>query len=676
MFDSYSILGRDRLLLEEEDHIVALQATLRGFLVRKEQATHQARLQLAQRNIVKLQARCRGLLTRQRVKEQRKQQANLTPWVIVLQARARGMIARRRWQMRLARIHALRKTFVKVQAQARGVLQRRRYAALRTALMKSKITILKLQAAARGKLVKRSHQQLQKTLEQPKTMQGVVGLQAAIRGLLVRRKIAKQVKALKGTEASTIRLQAQIRGVLVRRRVGAQLAKLDDVSDVVVRIQAAARCYLARKRLLNLIRSLRRVTPAIITVQAVARAMLQRRQHKAMHKLLAEVKVVTAVGNLQALARAALVRRKNQEQAKKLEFAQPDVIGLQATVRGALGRQAFRAWRDHIRANEHEATTLQALIRGLLVRRRFMEKMRYYRENMDKVVKIQSLYRAKETREQYRQLTLGRNVNVSTIKNFVHLLDDSEADFEDEIEVERLRKRVVQGIRANQALENEVSELDVKIALVVQNVKSFEELIKARRRNDSTAAHAARASVLAAHGDPFAGHSSLDQETKRKLELYQQLFYLLQIRGEYLSKLFHQLAKGEITDKNKKLVERVVLTLFGYGQDRREEYLLLKLFQVCTKNEISMAPSLDAAVKEVPLYLSIALQYGRTKQVSYVKDMLQPWVWTVIDGVVNDEKLDLETDPCVVSKFSLLYLRMFISVVSKRFTEQESTSRK
>ena len=49
------------------------------------------------------------------------------------------------------------------------------------------------------------------------------------------------------------------------------------------------------------------------------------------------------------------------------------------------------------------------------------------------------------------------------------------------------------------------------------------------------------------------------------------------------------------------------------------------------------------------MYLSIALQYGRSKQVTYVKELLQPLIWTVLDGVVNDEKLDLETDPCIVS---------------------------
>ncbi|KAH8113457.1 hypothetical protein DFH11DRAFT_1602139 [Phellopilus nigrolimitatus] len=627
---------RDRLLLENEESIVGLQAVMRGFLVRKDQATHHARMRLAERYIVRFQARCRGVASRQRTYDQRKQKADFSPWILAIQTHARGLIARRAWQERLACVHAITKNIIKVQAQSRGILERRRFARLRAALVKSKVSVLKLQAAARAKLVKKSHQQLHKTLGQTKIVQGVVGLQAASRALLVRRKIARKMEALKKAESNVISLQAHVRGLLVRRHVRNQLAKLDDAAEVVVRIQAAARCYLARKRLLNLIRGLRRATPAIVAVQAFSRANLQRKQHKALNKALGEVEVISAVGNLQALARATLVRKKNQEQSKKLEFLQPDIVGFQAVARGALVRRDFIAWRDHLRNSYTEATHLQALFRGLVERRKFTEKMKYYRANLEKVIKIQSLYRAKETRDQYRQLTLGHNVNVGTIKNFVHLLDDSEADFEDEIEVERLRKRVVQSIRANQALETEVNELDVKIALVVQNVKSFEELIKARRRNDSNAANASRASVLAAHGDPFAGPSSLDHETKRKLELYQQLFYLLQTRSDYLGKLFHQLAKVDIPAKNKKLVERVVLMLFGYGQDRREEYLLLKLFQTSVRAEIAIAPSVVSAMQDIPIYLSYRIA---------------PLILTVINTIVDhetDEKLDLETDPCII----------------------------
>ncbi|KAJ2999386.1 hypothetical protein NUW54_g6946 [Trametes sanguinea] len=267
----------------------------------------------------------------------------------------------------------------------------------------------------------------------------------------------------------------------VRRRVRTQLAKLEDVTDVVVRIQAAVRTYLARKRLLGLIRGLRTATPALIKLQAVARAKLARQQHEEMQRALSEVKVVKAVGSFQARARAALARSRHQEQVKKLEFVEPDVVGFQATARGYLARLEWYAWRDYIRSSHPQATYLQALLRGVLQRRKFREKMAYYRSNLDKIVQIQSLFRAKETREQYRQLTLGTNVTVGTIKNFVHLLDDSEADFQEEIKVERLRQEVVKRIRENQALEHDVSELDVKIALVVPYIE--QEFAKLESKN-------------------------------------------------------------------------------------------------------------------------------------------------------------------------------------------------
>ena len=74
------------------------------------------------------------------------------------------------------------------------------------------------------------------------------------------------------------------------------------------------------------------------------------------------------------------------------------------------------------------------------------------------------------------------------------------------------------------------------------------------------------------------------------------------------------------------------------------------------KNEIALAPSAESSMQEIPIYLSIALQYGRPKQVAYVRDTLQPLIWAVIDGVVNEEKLDLETDPCIVSHLFLILL--------------------
>lgn len=576
------LLGINRLLLEATDSITAFQAFARRYIAKKALATQRARMRLAERSIVKLQARARGCIARRLLAQLRRDRTRLVPWAVALQAAARGMLTRRIWRARIARIRAARRLFVKVQAQARGVLERRKYARLKAALRSTKFSILGLQAVARAKIARKTHQEATKKLEVPIVVHGVVGLQSAARALLVKRKAQNQMQKFAQVQMNIVGLQAHLRGALIRKRVRNQLAKLDDAADVVVRIQAACREFLARKRLLALIRGLRAASPMVVGLQARAKANLVRTARQEVSKTLATPQIATSVHSVQSLARGALVRKRQRDLQKRLEMAVPDVTGLQAAARGALVRNDYWAWRDHLHNSQADVIYLQALFRGLLERRRFRTKMEYFRANLDKVVKIQALFRAKEQREQYRQLTMGKNVNVGTIKNFVHLLDDSEADFEDEIEVERLRKKVVESIRENQALETDVNELDVKIALVVQNVKSFEELVKARRRigADSAAMHTARASVLAAHGDPFAGPNTLDQATKRKLELYQQLFYLLQTKSEYLARLFFLLSRGSVSEKNARMAERVVLTLFGYGQDRREDFLLLKLFQV------------------------------------------------------------------------------------------------
>ncbi|KAL0949959.1 hypothetical protein HGRIS_009979 [Hohenbuehelia grisea] len=633
-----------RTLLEHQDSIIAAQALFRGFLVRKAQSQTRMRIRLAERYIPKIQAQCHAVLARRRLQSQRKEHSDLGPWAVALQAAARGAIARRQWLLKLRRIRASAQYVVKVQAQLRGILQRRRFAKLKAALRKSSFSVVKLQSIVRARISRNAHAQLSKSFERPPVFKSIVTLQASARGALERRRQHQRALELTKREAGILALQAHCRGVLVRRRFRSQLAKLEDVSQTVVRIQAAVRTYLARKRLLTLIRGLRRATPMVVGLQALMRAKIARQKHVGMQKALTEVKTVTVFKGLQAIARASLAKKRHQEIRRELEFHNPDMVGLQASVRGALVRVEYRAWRDHLRRSHPAASMLQALLRGVMQRRKFRAKMDYYRTNLSKVVKIQSLFRAKETREQYRQLTMATNVTTGTIKNFVHLLDDSEADFQEEIKIERLRKRVVENIRENQLLESEVNDLDTMIALVVQNVMSFEEVMRARRSGDSATMRASRASLLAAHGDPFSGQAALDHTTKRKLELYQQLFYLLQTKADYLSKLFLQLSPDD--EKNKKFIERVVLTLFGYGQDRREDYLLLKLFQLAIRDEVNAAHSLEDIIHGHPLYINIAVHYVRPKQVTYAREALQ----AVIREVIESDDLDLEADPILIHR--------------------------
>ncbi|KAJ7129697.1 ras GTPase-activating protein [Mycena epipterygia] len=641
---------RDRLLLEHESSILAFQCVARGYLIRKYQSTLRARTQLTERHVSKFQAHCMGALVRRRLEQQRIARGDIVPWALSLQAAARAMIVRRKWRSRMREITQSTLYVVKIQAQLRGVLQRRRFARLKAALRSSAISITKLQSIARARISRNAHSEIAKTFGKPAIQFSVVSFQARARGVLARRLAMRRENLLSHFEPSFVALQAHCRGVLMRRRMRNQMAKLEDVSGVVVRIQTAVRTYLARKRLLLLIRGLRKATPVVVGFQARARANLARQQHHNINKALSQAKTIVSVGGFQALARASIARNRHRELTRTLGFVAPDVVGFQAASRGALVRQEYYAWRDHLRRSHPIATLLQAMLRGALQRKSFRTKMDYYRANLSKVVKIQSLFRAKETREQYRQLTLGTNVTVGTIKNFVHLLDDSEADFQEEIKVERLRKKVVESIRENQALESELSDLDVKIALVVQNVQSFDGVIKARRLGaDSAAAHAARASLLAAYGDPFSGPNTLDQTARRKLERYQQLFYLLQTHGEYLSRLFVRMSMDDALEKNRRFTERVVLTIFGFGQDRREDFLLLKLFQLAVQDEVNSAGSIHEIIHGHPVYINIAVPYVRPKQNTYVRDALQTVIRRVIDPpAVGEPPIDLELDPSVI----------------------------
>lgn len=55
------------------------------------------------------------------------------------------------------------------------------------------------------------------------------------------------------------------------------------------------------------------------------------------------------------------------------------------------------------------------------------------------------------------------------VRKFVHLLDQSDQDFQEELDLMRLREEVITLIRSNQQLENDLNLMDIKIGLLVKN---------------------------------------------------------------------------------------------------------------------------------------------------------------------------------------------------------------
>lgn len=72
--------------------------------------------------------------------------------------------------------------------------------------------------------------------------------------------------------------------------------------------------------------------------------------------------------------------------------------------------------------------------------------------------------------------------------------------------------------------------------------------------------------------------------------------------------------------------------------------LLTLCFQAAIIEEIKAAPAIIEIIRGYPMYVTVAVQYVRPKQVAYVREAL----YTMINEVISQRDLDLETDPVQV----------------------------
>ncbi len=155
------------------------------------------------------------------------------------------------------------------------------------------------------------------------------------------------------------------------------------------------------------------------------------------------------------------------------------------------------------------------------------------------------------------------------------LLEEGDFDFEEDLELEQLRQLVIMKIRENRNTEADVNNLDLKIALLVKNRISLEEVLHFTTKQMKSLLSSAESLN---DKDNFNLKSNDKENRKRKL-LYEQLFYLLQIQPQYLTQLMYfmnQKSGASVT----RFLEQTVLSLYGYAQNTREEYLLLQLIDV------------------------------------------------------------------------------------------------
>ncbi|NXB34007.1 IQGA1 protein, partial [Eulacestoma nigropectus] len=345
---------------------------------------------------------------------------------------------------------------------------------------------------------------------------------------------------------------------------------------------------------------------------------------------------------LQACCRGYLVRQEFNSRMNFLKKQVPAITCIQSQWRGYKQRKAYQIRLDYLRAQKDHVVKIQSMTRMYQARRRYRDRLQYFRNHINDVVKIQAFIRANKAREDYKTLINAENPPMAVVRKFVHLLDQSDQDFQEELELMKLREEVVTLIRSNQQLENDLNLMDIKIGLLVKNKITLQDVVSHSKK--LTKKNKEQLSDMMMLNKQRGGLKALSKEKREKLEAYQHLFYLLQTNPTYLAKLIFQMPQNKST----KFMDSVIFTLYNYASNQREEYLLLRLFQTALQEEIkSKVDQIHEIVTGNPTVIKMVVSFNRgARGQNALRQILAP----VVKEIIDDKSLNIKTDPVDIYK--------------------------
>uniref|UniRef100_A0A673CHR1 IQ motif containing GTPase activating protein 3 n=1 Tax=Sphaeramia orbicularis TaxID=375764 RepID=A0A673CHR1_9TELE len=349
----------------------------------------------------------------------------------------------------------------------------------------------------------------------------------------------------------------------------------------------------------------------------------------------------TLIVHLQALSRGFLVRRQLKARRRYLITNTPAVVVIQSHWRRFVQQRAYRRRLQFLYMNWRAVVKIQSFVKMWLVRRRYRARLQFFRRHVDAVIKIQAFFRANRAREQYRMLVHSATPPLSVVRKFVHLLDLGDGDIREEAELLRLREEVVRNIRFNRQLESDLDLMDLKIGLLVRNRATVQEVVshckKLTKKNKEQLSDMMDV-------ERSKGLKALSRQKRDRLEAYQHLFYLLQTQPLYLAQLIFLMPQSRSTS----FMEMLVFSLFNYGSDRREAFLLLQLFTEALRYEIRLkVEQPQDIVTGNPTVIKMLVNFYRhARGHNALRETLGP----ALQDVLLDRSLSIRTDPVDVYK--------------------------
>uniref|UniRef100_A0A8C5U8T7 IQ motif containing GTPase activating protein 2 n=1 Tax=Malurus cyaneus samueli TaxID=2593467 RepID=A0A8C5U8T7_9PASS len=346
------------------------------------------------------------------------------------------------------------------------------------------------------------------------------------------------------------------------------------------------------------------------------------------------------------------------------------IVGLQARARGFLVRKNYQERKAYLQNQEPSAIKIQVLFQnkkvtqlGLfiqswvkmwLARRAYRKRLQYFKDHFPEGLRGYLILH--QLTNLFSSTIVGaENPPLTVLRKFAYLLDQSDLDFQEELEVTRLREEVVTKIRSNQQLEKDLNLMDIKIGLLVKNRITLQDVVLHSKKLNKKSKSQLEEMVMV----DKQGIKGLSKERRKKLEAYQHLFYLLQTNPTYLAKLIFQMPQNKST----KFMDTVIFTLYNYASNQREEYLLLKLFKTALEEEItSKVDQIQDIVTGNPTVIKMVVSFNRgARGQNTLRQLLAP----VVKEIMEDKSLIINTSPVDVYKSWVNQLEMQTGEASK-----------
>lgn len=595
--------------------IVGLQALARGKLARHNRAERQMELRWCAQDMSSFQAKIRGKLARLQLSQELNKIHNSEPWVYAFQACVRGAILRRRFHAHFN------------EASSHRIIQ------LATVL----------QTAGRAHLVRKAIEN--RKLSLVRFRGEVIAHQSNIRGALLRRSVASFSRDLEAEQSSVAFFQSAARAMLLRKSLNKFMNKLDTFAPAFTMLQAAIRARGVHFQHCDLSLRIHDTAPDSVELQTIIRGNASRAKFNAIKSTLQ--KETPQIIAIQSMFRGGLLRQDFADFIRTLDIHSPAIVRLQSKFRGIMTRFNHALLLDEFDCAEDSIVAMQSLLRGVNVRKAHAERIKHFQKNLDKIIKIQSFVRAKKQGDSYKSLLSSANPPLATVKNFVHLLNDSDLDFEQEVQLEQSRKQVMDEIQHNEQLEQFITQLDVKIALLLKNKITIDEVVRHRNRGYSAALS------VTTPADMF-DLKALNKSSRKRLELYQGLFYILQTQPIYLARVFRKQQSTVVSEKEAKELESMTVAMFGgvSSPKPREEYFLLKLIARSINDEVTEAQTIKSVQRGNFMWWKLLAALNRGPR---ERKTLRQLLYASVTGVVSraDDELDLESDPLVIYRKSI-----------------------